>query len=102
MSNPPITPETPTLAEEAVADSASEATEERYPESLKEVAAIYSNTYYVSVTEDSVRLTFGENLEGDVRYRSAVSLPIWVAENLVETMDMLLGRKREKATETDG
>jgi hypothetical protein len=71
-------------------------TEEQFPEIAGEVVAIFSNTFVVSVSDQRIRLTFGEYIEGKTYYRSAISMPIEDAESLSADITNLLNRFRER------
>lgn len=71
--------------------------ESEFDESITSVPAYYANSFIVSVNQDRIRITFGENLEGKTYYRTAVSMPISDGESLSDDIIVLLKKFRERA-----
>jgi hypothetical protein len=70
------------------------------------IAAMAANSFVVLVSSDSVRIVFGEKVQGgELTYQSAVTLPRGMAESLVKKLAKLLergGPSRRAVTATGG
>ena len=66
--------------------------EDRYPDEAAQIAASFTDTYYVNIWPGALRIAFGEALRGKAFYRTAVVIPIDDAKALANDILELIVR----------
>jgi hypothetical protein len=73
---------------------------EQLPITARVISAPYCDAYIVSVFPNIVRIAFGEALEGETYYRTAIAMPLREAEDLARSI--LESIKQQRATKSIG
>ena len=68
-------------------------------EETAKLTGVYIDSYWLTIWNELIRISFGEALGGKVRYRSAVVMPWEDAESLARQI-LSMVEKRRKRTKT--
>jgi hypothetical protein len=73
---------------------------EKMPLAARQLSAPYCDSYFLTTWPNIVRIAFGESLEGESYYRTAVIMPVEDAEDLAKSiLDFVQRLREEKAAE---
>jgi hypothetical protein len=70
------------------------------PLAAREMAAPYCDAYFVSVWPDIVRIAFGEALDGETYYRTAIAMPLREAEEFARSILDSIQQQRVKSNKS--
>ena len=76
----------------------SQAIEMNEPVPGAELPALFANRFYVLANERTTRIAFGEHVDrGDVHYRTAITLPMEDAKQLVDVLSDVIRQVEAQA-----
>ena len=65
-------------------------------EETAKLAAIYIDSYWLTIWNQLIRITFGEDLGGEVRYRSSIVMPWRDAEAMARQVLRMIENRRKR------